>query len=356
MAARRLKLVALLLLLVGGPVLVLAGIIGAGVVVGARHRAAVIAFEERWLGWPAPAAGAKRPTGDAAASDATSDAGAVPPEVARTEPALSEGGRVDPPTLDGASGEGGTGGHGRSSGDIAPSTTLRPTPPVPTVDDPTPIGSAEAVPTALEELFALKQTVRVKVLVDPAVIAAHPDWIDLTQRTVSRASQVYVEHFGIELLLDGVGRWPVATAGMSATELLQALKERPREDAHILIGFTARPADGDTSGKSETYPDAPWNGAYAVVYASAGEPRSPYLRTFVHEVAHLFGAADIADPRDPRYLGKSFMSYAPYAPGDPLWIDSDNRVRVLRHKGRPFIPESELANIRFAEDAVPTPP
>lgn len=181
--------------------------------------------------------------------------------------------------------------------------------------------------------------VRIKVLVDDELTTERPDWIDYVQRTVSRASQVYEQQFGITLELYAVARWPVATAGLRSDQLLDDLRARSREGADVLVGMTARPLDGSISGEAETpTPESAFNGAHGIVYAM---PRShePHLRTLLHEVAHMFGALDVTNASDPAWKGASWMSYAPVRDGQAPWIDADNRRRVLERKDKPFAPE-----------------
>jgi hypothetical protein len=188
--------------------------------------------------------------------------------------------------------------------------------------------------------MALPVKVRVKVLVDDDLVAEHDDWIDYVQRTVSKASRVYEEQFGIELELSGVARWPVAAKGMRVDALLDDLRGRPREGSDILLGMTARALDeGTISGQAETpAPTSPWNGAHGIVYA-VPDAREPHLRTLLHEVGHMFGALDITDSSDASWQAGSWMSYAPAVDGQAPWIDADNRKRVLERKDKPFAPE-----------------
>jgi hypothetical protein len=160
------------------------------------------------------------------------------------------------------------------------------------------------------------------------------------QRTVSLASKVYDEQFGIQLELAAVGRWSAATRGMRVDALLDDLRDRPREGNDILLGMTARPLDeGTIAGQAETpTPTSPYNGAYGVVYATP-DGSEPHLRTLLHEIAHMFGALDVTDERDPSWEAGSWMSYAPATDGQAQWIDADNRKRVLERKDKPFAPE-----------------
>lgn len=330
MASSRLKIAARLLLLLGLPVAVVAGLFGTGVYVGATHRHAVTSFERDWLSLdvevpPAP------PEPPAEATPATVETPAPSPE----QPAPSQ----PAPTAD------------LPAASPPPTQAAAPTPaptpaPQPGAATPAPQPApAAAVPAAaplsgdLAKRAELPVTVRLKILVDPELIAAEPAWIDYAQRTVSHASQIYAAQFGITLDLVGVGRWMVATAGMDAGQLLSDVRERPREGADVLIGLTNRPLDGSVAGQSEQpVGSSAFNGAYAVVYATPRHPE-PHLRTLLHELGHIFGAEDVTDPSHADYRAGSWMSYAPVTPGQAPWIDATNRQRILERKDKPFAPE-----------------
>ncbi|MBC8069343.1 MAG: hypothetical protein IAG13_13490, partial [Deltaproteobacteria bacterium] len=214
--------------------------------------------------------------------------------------------------------------------------------PTPDVVVEGPVATVDPLTGGLADRLAMPVRVRIKVLVDDELTTERADWIDYVQRTVSRASQVYEQQFGITLELYAVARWPVATAGLGSDQLLDDLRARSREGADILIGMTARPLDGSVSGEAETpTTDSAFNGAHGVVY-STPRAREPHLRTMLHEVAHMFGALDITNRTDPAWQAASWMSYAPVRDGQAPWIDADNRRRVLERKDRPFAPESPV--------------
>src|SRR5690606_34726076 len=120
------------------------------------------------------------------------------------------------------------------------------------------------------DLLGMPVVLSVKVLVDPRWIEVQPDWIDDVQRTLGEASQVYAKQFGIILELHAVGRWPVASEGMSPAALLEDLKTHPREGADILLGVSATPspsAEADAWQRAPISPEATHNRAYGLVYA-----------------------------------------------------------------------------------------
>jgi hypothetical protein len=323
----RLKAIGKLMLLLGLPVTVVMGLFGGGVYCGVRNRGAILGFEHDVLGLDVEVpAEPKAPV-------ATATPTAKPPAVEPAAPATPSRPQPEPKPKP------------------APPQPATPTTTAPTAEPTTvdPVGSD------LAAKVALPTHVRVKVLVDDELIAERQDWIDYVQRTTSAASSVYEQQFGITLDLVGVGRWPVATAGLGADQLLDELRTHPREGADVLVGMTARPLDGSISGEAETpTPASAFNGAYGIVYAVPGA-REPHLRTLLHEVAHMFGALDITDPQDPAWQAASWMSYAPVRDGQVPWIDADNRRRVLERKDKPFAPEGAARPAAPAPEPEPNP-
>ena len=374
MARSRARAVARLTALIGGPLLLVTTLFGGGVYLGIAHRPTVMRIERDWLFMnvevppqpePKKVEEPKEPDPDSNRDkDREKDAAPQPASPvaagdgggnvvsAAPQPVPQVGGAPIPNPV--------TAGQTTSINPTAqvPNTATAnqpsaPQPSAPTQPAPasppsttavplsgTPTSPAAAVNGDLAALLNVPVTVQIKVLVDPEVVSAQADWIDYVQRTVSSASQIYREQFGIQLELHGVGRWAIATAGMDVAALLADLSQRPREGADVLIGLTSRPLDGMISGRAETpLADSPFNGANAVIYAMPGNPPQPHLRTLLHEVAHLFGALDITDAKHPDWQAGSWMSYAPVRPGQAPWIDQANRQRVLQRKSRPFSPE-----------------
>jgi hypothetical protein len=330
MTAKRIKAIGKLLFLFGTPLAIVVGLFSLGVYYGAEHRHTIASFERDWLGLdvevPDP------PEETAQGEDVAPDE-APAPDTGKGDDVRT----ADPPS------------EPRPQDEGSAET------PEPVPDDPESPDAVDVEPTLppepqaevpvlggdLAQRLALPVTVQVKVLVDPELIEQQPAWIDHVQRTLSRASQVYQEQFGISLELAAVGKWPVATAGMDVDELLQDISNRPREGADILLGLTNRPQEGSTTGRGETpAADDPFNGAYGVVYA-VPQQDNPHLRTLLHEVSHMFGALDVTEPSDAAWQAASWMSYAPVRPTQTPWIDAENRRRVLDRKDKPFRPEPE---------------
>jgi hypothetical protein len=343
MNAKRIRAIAKLVLLFGTPVAVVLGLFSCGVYYGAKHRHAITSFEKEWFGldvtvappWPGAEEAEVKPEvptkPGSESTPARSPSGAEPAKPGTDAPEPRVVPVSDPPPP-------------REPSPDEPAAREPPREPPPT--DPI-VGEDEPEPRTdplagdLAQRLATPVTVRVKVLVDRELMEQQPAWIDHVQRTVSQASTIYDKQFGVQLRLAGVVEWAVATEGMSAEELLEDVRSRPREGADILLGFTNRPLDDHKAGIADTpEPDNPFNGAYGVVYANRGH-RNPHLRTLLHEIAHLFGASDITDPEDSDWAAGSWMSYAPVPSNQAPWIDADNRARVLHRKDRPFRPEPE---------------
>jgi hypothetical protein len=327
MNAKRFKAIAKLALLFGIPLSLVLGLFGSGVHCGVQNRHAILAFERDWLGLdvevPDPPAAqddadevepSERKTpaqeGDAAGEPGGSDAPRErPPERERDPVREREPVAVDP---------------------VEPSR-----PPVAEA----PETRADPLEGDLAERFALPVTVHVKVLVAPELIDVQPEWIDYVQRIVSQTSRIYQKQFGIGIELVAVGRWPIATEGLSARVLLDDLARRPREGADVLLGFTL-----DTAREGPLDDEAsPFNRATTIVPATpgtGGRPHDAHLRTMLREVGHVFGARDIVDPEDPQWQAGSWMSHAAVGDGQAPWIDGDNRRRILERKDKPFQPEA----------------
>jgi hypothetical protein len=313
MNSARLKAIGKLLLVLGAPIGFVFALFGSGVYCGVQNRYEITSFERDVFGLDVEVP--EKPPEAPADSAPAPPSPTTPPATTTPSPTPAVQPSVPTPT---------------------PTPAPQPTPPA--VDEPAP--KVDPLASDLAARLALPVKVRVKVLVDDDLVAEHEDWIDYVQRTVSKASRVYEEQFGIQLELAGVARWPVAAKGMRVDALLDDLRTRPREGSDILLGMTARALDeGTISGQAETPTSAsPFNGAHGIVYA-VPDMREPHLRTLLHEVGHMFGALDITDSSDASWQAGSWMSYAPAADGQAPWIDAENRKRVLERKDKPFAPD-----------------
>lgn len=331
MNRKRILAIGKLVVLFGTPVALLLGLFSGGVYCGVTHREGITRFERNWLGLDVEVPG-EPASGTAAASSGS--------------PTPSEPSQANPPAPSPSSPQpvattSGPGPTTTPAPTTTPPTTITPPTTTPTAAIPAPLPPVETRVDPLDDADRVRLqspvVVRVKVLADPTFVDEHADWIAQVQRTVSRASHVFEEQFGIRLELWAVARWPVATEGMSAAGLLYDLQGRPREGVDVVLGFTSREHDGTSLEVGPVGPDDPHNGAYGLIYAAPGQ-REPHLRTLLHELSRLLGAEPITDPQSAAWKAGSFMSYAPVADDQVPWIDADNRRRVLAGKDRPFAP------------------
>jgi hypothetical protein len=328
MNRKRIFAIGKLVLLFGTPVAVIFGLFSCGVYCGAENQASIMRFERDYLGLGVEVPGEPAPLDAKAPPDAKAPGDAKAPDAKAPDAKAPADSKQPPP-------------------EPVPALVVPPTPVVPPSNAggvPAPLPPPATRVDPLEEPLATRlrssRVVRVKVLVDPSLVEAHPDWIDYVQRTVSRASQIYQEQLGISLELSGVGRWSVATEGMGTASLLVDLQDHSREGADVLLGLTSRPFDGDPAGADA--PATAFNGTHAVVYATPGH-REGHLRTLLHEVSLLFGATDVAEPTDAAWVAGSWMSYAVVPEAQAAWLDPANRQRILERKDLPFTPDAAPA-------------
>lgn len=357
MTRKRILALAKLGLLFGTPVAVVLGLFSCGVYVGSTRHTGILSFERDWLGFDVDVPGDDAGDGDDKSDDDDKSKGDKSDDDDKSKGDKSDdddeskGDKSDDDdkSKSDRSDDDDKPKGDKSDDDAAPAVAPQPSPAAPTpqpaapatpiiAEDPGPETKVDALTGDLSARHQMAITVRVKVLVDQELINNRADWIDYAQRTVSQASQVYQDQFGIVLELSSVGRWPVATAGMDSGQLLDDLRTRPREESDILVGFTGRPLDEHRSGKADTpAEESTVNGSYALVYGNSRSSR-PHLRTLLHELGHNLGAKDIIERTDPAWLGKSWMSYAPAGDDEHAWIDARNRKRVLMRKDLPFAP------------------
>lgn len=324
--ASRVKILAKLGLLIGGPLAILMTIFGTGVYCGVNSQHGVTSFEKNVLGMDvkvAPEDGdedAKKDEGDekGAEPDAKKDDVDEKKEVDDDEPDEKPHPAPDEkpaPT---------------PSPDVAPTPTVSP---MPSKSDflvalPEPIDDTE-----LSGRLARLRSLEVKVFVDPDLVAERSDWIHYASQLVNAASGSYKNLFGIELKLVGVVKWEAATAALGRAQMLEDLKGRPSEGADLVIGLTAQGLDADRSAPDVS--DGDKNGAFAVVYADS-RGGAPHLRPMLRELGHLFGAQDVTDVQSDAYQRGSWMSQAPVPEGSTPWVDPGSRRRILERKDLPL--------------------
>ena len=341
MARSRLRIVSQLFFLVGLPVLVLTGLFGGGVYLGLEHRERVLVFERDVLrldvtvppasASPQPGAASKivtaqrQPVG-AEREDVTVPAQPSPQPPPQLVPPAKPDGAALPDVLVDPSGAVADPPPGATPPGVAPALPNS----APPATTPTEPSAVSAMPSAEGPSLGLPVRVSVKVLVDSELIEREADWIAYVQRLVSKASQIYATNFGVELALYGVSTWDVATRGMRAEALLDDLRTRPREGAHLLIGLTSRPYDADIAGQGDLpTAQSPINGAYAVVYAT----NAPWVAAPDDPVArgrpHLWGRRY---RREPVGFGRtSELDECPARRRHPRAVDRSGEPKTHHH-------------------------
>jgi hypothetical protein len=330
--ASRVKILAKLGLLIGGPVAILMTIFGTGVYCGVNAQHGVTSFEKNVLGMdvkvaPEDGEDAKKDDEDgekkdgekkdAEKADGDADGGE---KKADKPPASDEKPQPAPDKTPAPT----------PSPDVAPTPTVTP---VPSKSDflvalPEPIDDTE-----LSTRLARLRTLQVKVFVDPDLVAERSDWVHYATQLVSAASGSYKNLFGLELELVGVVKWEAATAALGRGQMLEDLRGRPAEGADLMIGLTAQGVEADRAAPKVAEGDQ--NGAIAVVYADA-RGGAPHLRPLLRELGHVFGAPDVTDVQSDAYQRGSWMSQAPVPEGSTPWVDPDSRRRILERKDLPL--------------------
>lgn len=330
MATKR-RNILILVSAIGLPTLVAIGLFGFGLSIGDEHRAEVIDFEERFLGMSAPEnVGAPNvpppPTLPRANVAPTPPPTLPPPTQPPPEP--------ERPPIDAGTAKPGTDAAVPASalvgeappnvpGAVAPLAPISPIPPV---------GDVPAVTVA----------VRIKVLVDERYVRAEPRWLSVVQQTVAEASRAYQQRVGIELVLQGIVRWPRALEGMPAPGLLADLQSHQREGADILIGVLGVPLEPVARATAAPAPSGPRNGAYAVAGVGA-QTELPHLRGVLWGVGRLLGARPLsADAADEVSLG-SWMGDGPSPADGRPWLDLENIQRIHARRGHPFEAPTDAA-------------
>lgn len=330
--ASRVKILAKLGLLIGGPVAVLTTIFGTGVYCGVQSQHGVLSFEHDVLGMDVkvpPEAGEKgAKEGDEKGENEGDEKGE---NVGDEKADDGKGAEAPDPAPDPVPG---------------PRPTVVPDPgpgpaPAPTPDTapaPTPTRFPVALPEPIDDAQLARRlgslrSLEVKVLVDPDIAAQRADWIAYATQLVSAASGSYKNMFGIELKLVGVVKWEAATAALGRSQMLEDLQSRPAEGADLVIGLTAHSVGDDRNGAKVAEGDH--NGAFAVVYAD-GREAAPHLRPLLRELGHLFGAPVVTDVQGDAYQRGSWMSQAPVPEGSTPWVDPESRRRILERKDLPL--------------------
>jgi hypothetical protein len=310
------KIAGKLTALLGLPLLVIFSIFASGVYCGATRADRVVELEQRWFGIQPPE-GRLGGAGDVEDEGASDDAGETPSE----EPKQPDPKQPDP-----------------KQPDPEQPDSKQPEPKQPEPKQPEPaagllVAQADPVGAELRTRFEEPRVVRVKIMVDPALVVTRDDWLEYIAELFAATHQSHERLYGIDLQLQGVVVWDDAV-GADASSLLSDLSRRERDGADVVLGLVARAQPSD-------FAPAQWTGEltgdHALVFADLQQP-DRYYRSMLRALAFLFGAEPAVDSAA-KQLG-SFMSDAVPA-GAPV-LDPENRGKVIINKRRPIAkPASE---------------
>ena len=315
--APRLKIAGKLTALLGLPLLVIFSIFASGVYCGAVRADRVVALEQRWFGIEPPE-GRLVEDADAGTTDDADGAGDTPDE--RPIEPDAAGDEADKPAP------------------TEPKPEPKPAPsepkPEPTPAKPEPASAlvpvqANPVGAELRSRFEEPRVVRLKIMVDPALVVAREDWLGHVADLFETTRVSFERLFGIDLQLHGVVVWDDAV-GADATALLADLAKRDRDGADVMLGLLARAQPSDFTPTQWT---ADVTGDHALVFADLQQPDRHY-RNLLRALASLFGA-EPAVSAEAKQLG-SFMSDGVPASAHAPVLDPENRGKVIINKRRPI--------------------
>ncbi|HLT38637.1 MAG TPA: hypothetical protein VK034_20255, partial [Enhygromyxa sp.] len=203
------------------------------------------------------------------------------------------------------------------------------------------IARPEPVGAELRTRFEEPRVIRLKIMVDPALVVAREDWLSYVAGLFEAAGASFDRLFGIDLQLQGVVVWDAAV-GADVDNLLADLSGRAgreRDGADVVLGLIARPQPSSFTATRWT---EAVTGDHALVFADL-QQADRYYRNLLRALALLFGAEPAHDAAA-KQLG-SFMSDAPLRADAAPVIDPENRGKVIINKRRPIAepaPEPEL--------------
>jgi hypothetical protein len=317
----RMKVAGKLTALLGLPLLVIFSIFSSGVYCGATRADRVVELEQKWLGIEPPEGRLADEPADASGAGDTPD---EPGEPSKAEPKPEPSKTTAEPTEP-------------KPQPIAEQPQPQPTP---TAEPPKSASSlepakADPVGAELRTRFEEPRVVRLKIMVDPALVVAREDWLRYIAELFEATRVSYERLFGIELQLHGVVVWNDAV-GADASALLADLAKRDRDGADVMLGLLAREQPAD-------FTPARWTGDvtgdHALVFADLQQGDRHY-RNLLRALALLFGAEPAVDS-EAKQLG-SFMSDPASQTGGAPVLDPENRGKVIINKRRPIAaPEPE---------------
>lgn len=305
--------------LLGLPLLVIFAIFASGVYCGATRADQVVELEQRWLGIAPPEGRLLDPAAaDAGSAEEQSGAGDTPDEPAPAPQPTEQSQPVE---------------QAEPSKPVEPSEQAQPSEQPEQSSNKAPVSAlepakAEPVGAELRSRFDEPKVVRVKLMIDPALVVAREDWLGYLADLFEATRVSYERLFGIELQLHGVVVWDDAV-GADTAALLTDLAQRNRDGADLILGLLARARPSDFTAARWT---ADVTGDHALVFADLQQP-DRYYRNMLRALALLFGAEPALDAES-KQLG-SFMSDGGTVSGAPV-IDPDNRGKVIINKRRPI--------------------
>ena len=328
MNSTRLKALAKLGLLLGVPLAVVLGLFSYGVKVGVEHRAGILSFERDWLGMNVEVPG-EESTPDA------KEPGEAPTKAPALDTKKPPDAKEPPPT------KAPTKEPSKVPGEVpGADTTGDPTPPEPAprlegpAASPFSLARLAAVPASVEPQLRANTIVRVKVLVDRAIILNGGDWISDVQDTVRWTSEVLHAQVGVQLELVGVVAWSANTLDLSPAQLKEDLESRARDGADLVVGFTNRSLRLAPQGAPPVAP-ADALRSVAVAYSETGSP-APRVHGLLLAIGEVFGARAIVSSSDPEALAGSWMGVEALRPDRALYLDPANRLRIIGNKNLEF--------------------
>lgn len=315
--------------LVGLPLFVIFSIFASGVYCGATRADRVVDLEQRWFGIEPPEGRLQDGEPADAGALADAEAGDTPDESPIDPESTTEQPKPEP-------------------------TTEQPKP-EPITEQPKPEPSTELAPAnadpvgaELRSRFEESRVVRLKIMVDPALVVAREDWLSYIADLFEATRVSYERLFGIDLQLHGVVVWEDAV-GADTAALLGDLAARDRDGADVMLGLLAR-------AKPSDYEPGRWTadvtGDHALVFADLQQP-DRYYRNLLRALALLFGAEPAVDSEAKR-LG-SFMSEGAAANGGVPVLDPENRGKIIINKRRPIAAPAPVESEPLVEPELEPP-
>lgn len=312
------KAVIRLLALLGLPLLVLVAIFAGGVYFGALRSYRIQTLEAEYLGMDPPTL---PPASDSEPPE--------PPAVADASPTQPDAKTPDDQTPESKSPESKTPPDAQPP-DAATPDAKPPETATPPQTSALPVAVAEPIGAELRSRYDEPLVVRVKLLVDPALVVAREDWLTYAASLIEGANASFQLLFGVEIRLQGVVVWDRESSRDPVDDLLADLGRHERDGAEVLLGLVAGTEPPGFVAPSFT---GDVHGNQALVFADLRR-RDRYYLNLLEALAGLLGAERTSDAAA-KQLG-SFMTDAEPPEGAAPVIDPDNRGRVIINKRRPF--------------------